>query len=205
MPNAYANATLIGQRSGITYTDLGLADQAALDAFILSLNQRASAAIEDFCKRDFTQHIGAVESYDGTDDRFLDLRGWPILSITSVLDSGVALVAGTDYRQKPSTAGGEAPGILEKPDGDVWARDWDRYTVTYTWGYASPPLDVQRVAEDVVVRMLQAAKADREAAGASSLSMDGFSVSYDRSTTLATELLPEDKAALAKWRFIQVG
>lgn len=204
MANRYADVQVVLKRCGVTAADAGLADDDALKILIGDLNDRASAAIEDYCRRDFIEHANQVEKYDGTDDAFLDLRGWPIISITSVTADGVALVAGTDYRQRPGRAGGEAPGILEKPAGQTWAKNWDRYVVTYSWGYASPPLDVKRIAEDVVVRGLQAIKHAREATGASSVSMDGFSTTYD-SARLAGELLDEDRAVLAKWRFHKVG
>lgn len=200
----YADLAVVRQRSGVTYTDLGLATDDDLEALLISFNGRASSAIDAYCKRDFRLHENALEKYDGTDDRSLDLRGWPIVALTSVKDNGATLVSGTDYRQKPSIAGGDSVGILEKPPGEVWASEWDRYEVTYTYGYATPPLEVRRIAEDQVTRMLQAAKADREAAGASSVSMDGFSTTYDRAT-LTGELQGDDQAALAKWRFMRLG
>lgn len=204
MASRYADIQVVLKRCAVSASDLGLDSDDALRSFIGDLNDRASAAIEDFCRRDFTLHSNAVEKYDGTDDEALDLRGWPVVSITSVTEDGVALVADTDYRQRPTVAGGESVGILEKPDGKTWGKAWHRYVVTYTWGYAATPLDVKRIAEDVVVRALQAAKADREAAGASSVTMDGFSTTYDR-RALACELLDEDRAALAKWRYYTVG
>lgn len=201
MANQYADPSLVAQRSGVSYGDLGLANQGALDALVSSLNNRASAAIEDYTKRDFLPHTSVTESYDGTGDAFLDLRGWPVTSITSVTDTGTVLVDGTDYRQVPARSpGGEAPGILERCK-DVWCKDWGRYVVVYSYGYTTPPLDVKRVAEDLIIRVLQVAKVDRQATGTSSVSMDGFSATYARGADLATQLTGDDMMALARWRY----
>lgn len=189
MPNAYADSTQVTRRAGVSADDLGLS-AGDFTAFILALNERASESIEAYCNRDFLQHADHEETHDGSDNAFLVLREYPVLSVAEVLD-GDDVVDAAEYRVTPS-------GCLEHRSGS-WAPDWNRYTVTYTHGYATVPLDVVRVAEDVVIRGLQSAKADRAASGAASISMDGYSVTYDR-IALAAQLLPEDKATLAKWR-----
>jgi hypothetical protein len=178
MPNAYADAALVKQLAGVTYADLGLVDDAALDALILKLNQRASAIIDREAGRDFLQHVAAVETLDGNDGTDLLLQGFPVLSIASVTDRGVALDS-TGYRLKPTRNGSNA-GVLQLADLEPWTQEYNRYVVTYTWGYTTPPLDVQQAAESMVIRALQAAKGDARATGATSWSMDGFSVTYDR-------------------------
>lgn len=196
MPNAYADAALVKQLAGVAYSDLGLANDAALDALIVKLNERASAILELLAGRDFIQHVGVVETLDGTDGPDLLLSGFPIISVASVTDEGVALAA-TDYRLKPGRGGSVA---LQLEDLEPWTSAFNRYVVTYTWGYATPPLPIQQAAEAMVIRVLQAAKADVKTTGVSSWSMDGFSVSYDRQ--LRAAMTPNEVDVARRYRAV---
>jgi hypothetical protein len=207
--HAYADEAIVKQRAGVGYADLGFADQAEFDDFVHAMNLRASAVIDEATNRDFVLHVDAVDKYDGTDDAFLDLRGYPVISIASVKEDGVAL-ATTEYRLKPGQVGQGALGILERRPGATWnawpknTSDWERYEVTYTWGYQEPPHAIRHVAENLVVRGLQGAAAGAEAPGATSYSMDGFAVSYDKEV-LRGLLGSDDQAVLNRFRVYNTG
>lgn len=200
MPNAYGDATTIRRRCGLTYEDLGLADDSTLTALIVSLNERASAAVEHECRRDFIQHANVTEKYDGTNRDTMRLRGWPVISITSVTVNGVLQAADT-YRVLPSDGGMPNAGILQRKN-HVWPKSWEGTSIVYSWGFADPPLGVRQVVEDIVIRALQNAAAAFKGKAASSVSLDGFSVTFTRDPVTLTE---QDKAALAPYRSVIIA
>lgn len=166
--SAYGDPTRTLTRSGITYADLGLADEAALTSLIGDLNDQASDLIDSYCGRDFVQHTDAEEVHDGTGRRTLRLGGYPVIVVSSVAIDGTAT---TDYTVR------DAAGILSRTH-QIWPAGQDNVAVVYSYGYASPPSAIVAVAEDMVVSALVHAAKNRTTKGANSLSMDGFSVSY---------------------------
>lgn len=199
--SAYGDAVTIGRRSQVTFQDLGLPDQAALDALILGLNQRASDYIEKLTNRDFLLHAGDVVLLDGTDTETLGLPGYPVVALTSIKDDG-DLIAADEYRlRRGDPLTNSNPGLVDRKPPNDWGKDWNRYEVTYTWGYAAPPPAIVGIVENMVSRLLQAAKVDRLGAGLSAKSMDGFSVTIDR-TTLREAMSDGDMAVLNQYRRI---
>lgn len=191
MPNTYGDAATIKQRAGLAYTDLGLANSGALDALVAGLQQRVTDAVERYCRRDFTQHAAVTELYDGKNYDTLNLRGYPVISITSVTVNNVLQDAAT-YRLKPTPNGGDDAGLLQRKNM-VWQRGWANISIVYTWGYASVPLVVQGVVEDVAVRVLLDAARAYKTKGAMSIGMDGFESSWEK---LSVKLDDIDKVAL---------
>lgn len=176
---SYADATTVKQRSGVDAGDLGLTD-SEFDALIADLNSQASESIEDYCQRDFEQHVDDTAELDGNGRDAIRLPGYPVTSIASVQvgENNPTTLDSSDYRVRDDPAfSGENGGVLERRQA-VWPRGWENVQVTYTWGYSSPPGAVERVADDLVIEAVQAAAKDAKGKGATSLSLDGFSVSF---------------------------
>jgi len=190
--SAYGDVTRTLTRSGITYADLGLADEAALTSLAADLIEQASDIVDTHCGRDFTLHEDVAERYDGTGRDSLRLRGWPVVSVASVVVGGVSLTEDLEYEV-------DAAGILERVDGATWPVGRRNVSVTYSYGYATPPGAIAGVVEDLVAGALTHAARNRATKGASSMSMDGYSVAYSELSRLMV-LAPEQMQTLDRYR-----
>jgi len=193
--SAYGDVTRISTRSGITYADLGLADEAALTSLAADLIEQASETVDLYCGRDFALHEDVAERYDGPGRRRLRLRGWPIVSVASVAVDGTALTGDVEYEVDAG------PGILERVDGAVWPPGRRNVSIVYTYGYATPPGAIAGVVEDLVAGALTHAARNRAVKGASSMSMDGYSVAYSELSRLMV-LAPEQMQILDRYRAV---
>ena len=191
--SAYGDVTRTLTRSGITYADLGLADDDALASLVEDLIEQASGIVDQYCGRDFANHVDTSERYDGTGRPRLRLKGWPILSVTSVEVGGTALTEGTEFEVVAGS------GILERIDGLVWPAGLRNVSVVYSHGYVSPPGAIVSIVEDLVVGALTHAARNRAVKGASSMSMDGYSVAYSELSRLMV-LAPEQMQTLDRYR-----
>lgn len=204
----YADATTIKRKSGIAASDIGnVATATELDAFIATLNQSASEAVERVCNRDFEDHPNVTETYDGNDRQneaghgVLKLRGSPVRSISSIKIDGTVVDA-SEYRiKKAHSYDGVNAGIVLRKN-TPWPEGWENIEVTYTWGFSSPPAGVKGVVEDLVVDALRVASRNESAEAAESVSMDGFSVTY---FTGEIERNEKYKDSLRKYRKMALG
>ena len=196
--SAYGDVTRVLTRSGITYADLGLESEAALASLTEDLIEQTSSIVDQYCGRDFALHEDVAERYDGTGRDRLMLRGRPIVSVASVEVDGVALTDGIEYEVH------EGPGILERIDGTPWRRGRRNVVVTYSHGYTSPPGAIVGVVEDLVAGALTHAARNHATKGASSMSMDGYSVAYSELSRLMV-LAPEQMQILDRYRAAGVG
>jgi len=191
--SAYGDPTRTLTRSGITYADLGLADDDALASLVEDLIEQASGIVDQYCGRDFDHYANVSERHDGPGRRRLRLKGWPIIAVTSVEVGGTALTEGLEYEAVP------APGILERIDGLVWPAGLRNVSVVYSHGYVSPPAAITGIVEDLVAGALTHAARNRATKGASSMSMDGYSVAYSELSRLMV-LAPEQMQMLDRYR-----
>lgn len=201
----YADATTVKNRSGVAADDLGLTS-AEFDALISTLNGQASDRIESYCRRDFEDHPDDVVSIDGNGRSSIRLPGYPVRSIASVEvgESKPRTLDPSTYRVQDNPAmPGENSGVLERKRA-VWPEGWENVTVTYTWGYTNAPDSVEGVADQLVIDALQAAAKDNRAAGATSLSLDGFSVSFPEGALRMT-LDDDQKSTLDDHRRVVVA
>jgi hypothetical protein len=206
---SYGETTVIEQRSGIEASDLGnVSDSSELKTLISNLNDRAKSLIDEYCQRDFEEHLGETTTVDGNGRRELSLPQYasgdglfyPIISLASVSLNGNALDA-SDYRIKPqpNALSNRNAGVIERKNAR-WPRGWENIEVTLDWGYESPPEEVKSIAESLVVsQLLDAAQAEK-GSGASSISMDGFSVSFSE----RMRLNDEHKQRLSRFRRVIV-
>ena len=190
--SAYGDVTRTLTRSGITYADLGLANEAALASLAADLIEQASDIVDTHCGRDFALHEDVAERYDGTGRRRLRLRGWPVVSVASVVVGGVPLTEDLEYEV-------DAAGILERVDGATWPVGLRNVAVTYSYGYVVTPGAIAGVVEDLVAGALTHAARNRAVKGASSMSMDGYSVAYCELSRLMV-LAPEQMQVLDRYR-----
>jgi len=190
--SAYGDATRISTRSGITYADLGLADEAALTSLAADLNEQASDIVDTYCERDFALHEAVTERLDGNGRERIRLAGHPLVSVTSVT-LGSMLLDSASYEVRPGA------GILERIDRGVWPAGRRNLTVVYSYGYATPPGAIAGVVEDLVAGALTHAARNRATKGASSMSMDGYSVAYSELSRLMV-LAPEQMQTLDRYR-----
>lgn len=182
---SYGDPDTIKATCGVTENDLGSlpdsdGDGSTTDEFenlISALNERASNLIEKYCHRDFGHHTGATATLDGNGRQSIRLSKatgnepyYPVTSIVEVRLHGDALDA-DEYRVDRDN------GILERKNAR-WIGGWENIGVDLEWGYSSPPPAIKEVAEDLVREQLHSAAASEKGKGASSISIDGFSVSF---------------------------
>jgi hypothetical protein len=151
----------------------------SVSAFIDQLILDVDAAIERYTGRNFTS-ASRTEKYDGDGTPFLQLRSWPVTTLTSVSvldDSGSATAYSTnEYRVDLNTGrlvlntpvqsfgggrsfdGWDYGAVFPSP---AYTRGWvtgfpqgfQNVQVVYTAGYASIPDDLARVATEMVVEL----------------------------------------------------
>lgn len=142
--------------------ELQVTDSAS-DTYLSRQITAASVAAASFCNRIFQvetikdEFWAARDFYPGILDRrpeVLQLTRWPLATVTSVLEDGVALVVNTDYRTDPTI------GQLIRVDAVGYPRRWPTVAIAvqYTAGFATIPGDVV----DAVIRMVKARVFARE-------------------------------------------
>jgi len=190
--SAYGDPTRTLTRSGITYADLGLADDDALASLVEDLIGQASDTVDTYCERDFALHEAVTERLDGNGQERIRLAGHPLVSVTSVTLSN-ALLDSASYEVRSGA------GILERIDRGVWPAGRRNIAVVYTYGFTTPPAAITGIVEDLVAGALTHAARNRATKGASSMSMDGYSVAYSELSRLMV-LAPEQMQTLDRYR-----
>ena len=190
--SAYGDVTRILTRSGITYADLGLESEAALASLVEDLIEQASDILDTYCERDFALHEAETERLDGNGRERIRLAGHPLVSVTSVT-LGSTLLDSASYEVRPGA------GILERIDGGVWSAGRRNLTIVYSYGYATTPPAIVGIVEDLVAGALTHAARNVATKGASSMSMDGYSVAYSELSRLMV-LAPEQMQTLDRYR-----
>jgi hypothetical protein len=190
--SAYGDVTRTLTRSGITYADLGLESEAALASLTDDLIEQASDTIDTYCERDFALHEAETVRLDGNGREYIRLPGHPLVSVTSVT-LGSTLLDSASYEVRPGA------GILERIDRGVWPAGRRNIAVVYTYGFTTPPAAITGIVEDLVAGALTHAARNRATKGASSMSMDGYSVAYSELSRLMV-LAPEQMQTLDRYR-----
>ena len=190
--SAYGDVTRTLTRSGITYADLGLESEAALASLVEDLIEQASGIIDTYCERDFALHEAVTERLDGNGRERIRLAGHPLVSVTSVTVGSTPLDSAL-YEVRPGA------GILERIDRGVWPAGRRNIAVVYTYGFTTPPAAITGIVEDLVAGALTHAARNRATKGASSMSMDGYSVAYSELSRLMV-LAPEQMQTLDRYR-----
>lgn len=152
-----------------------------LDPTIGQFITRASGKIDDFCKRDFTEHTAFVEYYDGRGKwgeldwqrhNRLVLNNRPVLAVTELEVNGVVWTEGTEYEVYL-----EDSLILLTPDTRYFIEKIKGIKVTYDYGYTAVPEAIKDVCTWLVVQALKKLEKFGELGVAASLTVEGHSVS----------------------------
>lgn len=153
-------------------TYLGITN-ATEDANLTALIAAASAWIENYCNRVFSQAT-YTETRNGNNARGIYLYQSPITAVSSVTVDGVSIPAAASSRNFGFVFDDEtvyiqpgifiAPIVVSGPFGlpDRFERGVQNVTVTYTAGYAVIPADlVQACVELVVWKRAKASRLDK--------------------------------------------
>ena len=89
--------------------------------------------------------------------------------------------------------------MLERIDGGVWSAGRRNLIIVYSYGYATTPPAIVGIVEDLVAGALTHAARNVATKGASSMSMDGYSVAYSELSRLMV-LAPEQMQTLDRYR-----
>lgn len=172
----YGSIDMVKTSSGISYEDLGLANEAAYTAYLETLMTQATDDVNRYCHRDFFLHEGNVDYLDGNDTNEIQTTGWPIITITE-LKEGDNVLDPSYYRIKRSNPYEGNAGIIEKKNA-LWREEWNNIEITYDWGYSVPPDAIEGVVEGMVAQKVRYDASAYQGKGVKSISMEGFSVSF---------------------------
>ncbi|NUM48732.1 MAG: hypothetical protein HUU38_28835 [Anaerolineales bacterium] len=185
--------------------DIPSDDEAALRAL-----GEATAAIRNYTR----QYLSRVEddtiTLDAPHGRRLFLPELPVVSVETVIEESVALVANTDYRL-------DGAGLLHRLKGNVWnfwgtSEGLQNIEVTYTHGYDPIPDDIVVIATRAAARAYQAGLKAEENGGVGGLiskQLGDYSVGFSPEATsmegtmgvsAARLLLMSEKDILNKYR-----
>lgn len=167
----------------------------------------ASEVIRNYCRQKIdyvtNEHI-TMDSYGGT---LLFLPELPVISVSSVVVNGVALVQNTDYKL-------DNRGALHRLLGHMWPVGPRCVVVTYTHGLSVIPADIVGVCTRAAARAYQAGLKSNDTSGVpgvASKSLGDFSVAYQAESSgtvdggtmgasAARMLLMSEKDILDKYR-----
>lgn len=166
-----ANFATISDISAFLQVEISTAEQAAAAARAL---KEASDAIRNYCR----QHLELVED----DEIVLDSKGGarlllpelPVVAVDEVVEDGVTLTAGDEYKLGRH-------GILHRVGGAKWPKGVQVIAVTYTHGYATLPDIIVDIATRAASRAYQSglrAAGDEGTLGVQSKALGDFSVAY---------------------------
>lgn len=148
------------------------------DTLLAALLAQAEATMRRLCDRSLTngfESASRTEYYDGTDAENIQLKEWPVTTISSVQyvedDGSLTDVASTFYRANLNTgtlyAVGSVTGRFALDDGSSvftnfkpfprWERGKQNIKVVYTGGYGTVPKDL----EYAVYRLMDSVYAGR--------------------------------------------
>jgi len=187
-PPHYGAASSVITQTGLSPDDLaGIADETELKEFIRVELAEASDEINRFCNRTFFETDSHTETREGNGSETLQLSHYPVTNITSVEYGGTTLTEGDDFElversNYENAEAAENKGILKRLGRRTEWRRSRRYTFEYEAGYTTPPRVVDGVAEGMVIAGMREAIVSNQSTeqdGAQSVSMDGFSVTYD--------------------------
>lgn len=139
------------------------------DTLLVRMIEAASAAIENYCSRTFLA-AQYTEVRDGTGQRKLTMRHFPVTNVSSVSINGQVIPA----RLSPLNNGYTHDDYTLKLSGYLFDEGMDNVVVVYTAGLATVPEDVQSACAEMV--MLRYKSRDR--IGVSSKSLAGETISF---------------------------
>lgn len=140
------------------------------DTLLLRMIDAASAAIENYCSRQF-QSASYTEVRDGHGGRRMTLRHFPVTDVTALTINGQLI----PRRPSPLANGYTFDDLTIKLTGYVFDEGVDNVSITYTAGLASVPSDVELACCEVVMLRYKA----RDRIGVTSKSLAGETISFN--------------------------
>ena len=140
----------------------------------------ASVKIDSHCRRDFDQHTDHVEYHDGKGKwgnldwqrhKTLTMKNHPVISVSQIDADGTVLVDGTNYEVYEDEA-----QIVLIPESNYFTKKRKSIELTYTWGYATVPKDVNDACIWLVAHEFFKMLKFSEGGVAQSISIEGESV-----------------------------
>ena len=140
----------------------------------------ASRKIDSHCRRDFDQHADDTEKQDGEGlwgdldwqrHQSLTLKNHPVISVSQVEEDGTVLVEGTNYEVYLDEA-----QIQLIPSSNYFKKQRKSIEITYTWGYATVPKNVEDTCIWLVAHEFFKMLKFSEGGVAASISIEGESV-----------------------------
>lgn len=181
------------------------------DAAITAYLEAASAIIESYCNRVFTEDTIAGEVHDGGLSMVF-LRRPPVTSVATVVENSITLTA-ADYLFYSDGRLVRRSGVFPY----VWYWKPQTVVVTYDGGFNPIPHDVRDVCVRIAARAFQSSAAyaatSASASSLKSVTLAGSdSVTYADAVsgaggvaTAAVQLTDADKAVLDKYRLLNVA
>ena len=162
----YCTAQMVKDVSKVTFSQLELADDAALTALIETLIGRAERLIDDHCgvPSTFFKAAGLAigdELHDSEGDGEVRTDYHPIVTVTKLEVNGANPNEAAEWTQLTEGPGANTHFVTYKPDGlihvydSVPVRGRQRIRISYTAGYSETPKSVEQVCVEVVARMLE--------------------------------------------------
>jgi len=133
-------------------TGTPFADETAFDNWLTNtVIPETEKLINEFCRRsDFSQHTGEVEYFDGDGFRkFIVVSKKPVIAVSKL-----------EFKKDDGTWD-EKSSSYYKVQGDrvvyrtVLPKGFQNIRVTYSWGFAAVPVDVNYAAAEMVARFVQ--------------------------------------------------
>ena len=162
----YCTALMVKDVSKVTYSQLELADDAALTTLIETLIGRAERLIDDHCgvPSTFFKAAGLAisnELHDSEGDGEVLTDYHPIITVTKLEANNAGLSQAANWTQLTEGPGASTHFIAYKRDGlihiynGVPASGHQNIRISYTAGYSVVPKSVEQVCVEVVARMLE--------------------------------------------------
>ena len=130
------------------YGDIGTSDY---DSLLTSLILGVSAGMERYMGRKIVQRTATDEKASPSGlQNMLPLRYYPIISITSIEEDGVALVEDTDFELEEQDKAGGMVARIVSGEAASWSAGTRNVKATYVHGYATTPYDLVMAATDQV-------------------------------------------------------
>lgn len=153
----------------------------------------ASEKIDEYCQQDFSPHTDQEEDYNGKGmwgneewqrHNTLQLKNWPVIDITIVVDNTNTLTEGEDYEIFPEKA-----LIMLTPPSRYFKKKIKGIQVTYSYGYATVPKGIADVCTWLVANAFEKRLKFSEAGPAQSINIEGHTVSFPLIEDLPPHLL----------------
>lgn len=195
---SYASQADLETRLNVTFT-------ANPDPAVEDWLEEATKEIDKYCRRDFTQHTDDIEYHDGKGQwgvlnnkahmhTAITLRNDPVISVSEVVNNETTLTEGEDYEVYLETA-----QIKLHPDR-YFAKKLKGVKVTYTWGYATVPVDIRGVCAELVAIQFRKQLQFAEFGVSRSISLEGESMGTPEFGEMPLELAQKLQPYM-KWGF----